>query len=99
MFRTRPSGAATERQVSDIDIDSIRRRTHCCHATTLIVSHSELVTPASSRLGAALRYQKMCCFTEPPQSALCGVTIETKIFNYGRIVGWSHDVRKCCGPL
>jgi hypothetical protein len=32
----------------------------------------------------------MCCFTEPPQSALCGVTIETKIFDYGRIVGWSH---------
>jgi len=32
-------------------------------------------------------------FIELPQSALCDVTIKTKIFNYGRIVGWSHSIR------
>jgi len=56
----------------------------------LIASHSELVTPIFARDGAALRYEKMYRFTEPPQMALCDVTIETKIFNYDRIVGWSH---------
>src|SRR5262245_23759036 len=52
-----------------------------------------------TRHDAALRYEKMCRFTEPPQMALCDVTIETKIFKCGRIVGWSHGERECCGPL
>jgi hypothetical protein len=65
---------------------------------TLVVEKSGLVkelftfvvTPAS-------RNEKMCCFTEPPQYALSGVTIETKMFIYDRIVGWCRDMRVCRG--
>jgi len=36
---------------------------------------------------------------ELPQSALCAVTIKTKILNCGRIVGWSLGMLACFGPL
>ena len=41
--------------------------------------------------GTAVTSEKMCRFTELPQYSLSGVTIETKIFDRDRIVGWSLD--------
>src|SRR5262249_21609168 len=52
-----------------------------------------------TRHDAALRYERMCRFTERHHIALSDVTIETKIIYYGRIVGWSHDMRVSVGLL
>ena len=63
-----------------------------------VVEKSGLVKELfTSVANTALRSEKMCRFTEPPQCALSRVTIETKMFIYDRIVGWCRDMLVCRG--